>query len=262
VQLEVKNMDMKIIALVFVLIFAFSGCTSAMSVQNDTFSDVDIYRIYPESAYIGQKAWITIAIENTGAEERTIEITEKLGDAEFDKSDVQDVNTTFGSMYLYEWELYLPAGENTSVSYWIEPRSAGSYVISPSQVMIDGKEYRMKSAVIAVGCLADNACGQGENYLNCPQDCESGAADGVCDQVSDGKCDPDCASGFDADCPKTNGTSTNITQNISGEANETVQTKEPGTGNAAETDFASYIPYLIGIVVVAAAALYVLRKKR
>jgi len=39
-----------------------------------------------------------------------------------------------------------------------------------------------------------------ENYLNCPEDCPSGSADGYCDKIKDGICDPDCAKGFDIDC--------------------------------------------------------------
>ncbi len=42
-----------------------------------------------------------------------------------------------------------------------------------------------------------------ENYYNCPADCPSGSADGVCDKVKDGICDPDCAPGADPDCAKT-----------------------------------------------------------
>jgi hypothetical protein len=40
-----------------------------------------------------------------------------------------------------------------------------------------------------------------ESVVNCQSDCPSGAADGVCDSIADGKCDPDCPNGAgDTDC--------------------------------------------------------------
>jgi hypothetical protein len=39
-----------------------------------------------------------------------------------------------------------------------------------------------------------------ENYLTCSMDCPSGAKDGYCDKVKDGRCDIDCAAGEDPDC--------------------------------------------------------------
>jgi len=270
-------MDMKINALVVVFlfalfVFAFSSCASAMSVQNNTFGDVNVFRIYPESAYIGQKVWITIAIENAGTSDKTITVTDKLGDADFNKSGATGVNTTYGTMYLYEWEIDLPAGENTSVSYWIEPKSSGNYVISPSLVNISGTEYRMKSAAIAVQCDVDGTCANDENYLNCPQDCASGAADGVCDEVSDAICDPDCAAGSDADCVAKNATTANATANATTAPTINVTTNATGnyTAQPGETrekttggfDFVSLVPYAIVIAVLAIAAILFMRRKK
>jgi len=39
-----------------------------------------------------------------------------------------------------------------------------------------------------------------ENYLTCSLDCPSGATDGYCDKVKDGRCDSDCAAVEDSDC--------------------------------------------------------------
>ncbi len=55
----------------------------------------------------------------------------------------------------------------------------------------------------SVTCDNNRICGKGENYKNCPQDCPSGSKDGYCDKVSDGICDPDCASHKDKDCKPT-----------------------------------------------------------
>lgn len=40
----------------------------------------------------------------------------------------------------------------------------------------------------------------GENYINCLQDCPSGSADSYCDGIEDGICDPDCSAEEDIDC--------------------------------------------------------------
>ncbi|MEM2918265.1 MAG: PKD domain-containing protein [Candidatus Altiarchaeota archaeon] len=51
-------------------------------------------------------------------------------------------------------------------------------------------------------CNFDDICNfeQGENFLNCPEDCPSGARDNYCDAQSDSKCDPDCERKLDRDC--------------------------------------------------------------
>ena len=248
--------------LIVVLLFAFSSCASALASQEDSFGGVAISRLYPESAYVGQQIWITIAIENTGAEDSTIEITERLGDAVFDKSEVQDIDTTMGSMYFYEWEIYLPAGENTSVSYWIEPKSPGNYVISPSEAVVDGTRHYMKSAAIAVSCLADGICGSGENHLNCPEDCPSGGADGVCDGLDDGICDPDCAAGFDSDCAmpaETDGTEESIATGPA--TNQSAGDKQEGEPSGF--DFGANAVYIIVVAAIAVAAVFwLIRMKR
>ena len=51
-------------------------------------------------------------------------------------------------------------------------------------------------------CNANNICEDNENHQTCPQDYLSGEADGYCDKISDGKCDPDCETG-DYDCEIT-----------------------------------------------------------
>lgn len=192
-------------SMILVAFFALAICAGfsfALSAQNDTFGNITVYRIFPENAYIGQKVWIILAIENHGASDATVSISEKLGDAGFNRSGTIVVPTANGDIYFYDWDILLPAGGNTSVSYWMIPSSAGTYVITPAAVNISGTRYRLKSAAIQVTCLADNVCNAsaGENYFNCPQDCKSGSADGVCDAVPDAICDPDCTAASDVDC--------------------------------------------------------------
>jgi hypothetical protein len=195
-------MKAHIFAFAALFLAALSGIVFALSAQNDTFGNIAIYRIYPETAYIGQKIWISLAIENRGGSEAAISVSEKLGDAGFNRTGTTVVPAANGDIYFYDWDIAIPAGGNTSVSYWITPHTAGTYVITPAALNISGKQYRLKSVAIRVTCLAENSCNTsaGENFLNCPQNCKSGSADGVCDGVPDGICDPDCTAASDIDC--------------------------------------------------------------
>jgi hypothetical protein len=204
-------------ALVFVLALLALSAAFAIEVQNDSFGGVSFYRAYPGTSYVGQQSWVTIAIFNTENIEKNITLVEQLGNAEFNKTGATATNTTFGVIWTYEWSISLGPMENTSVSYWIAPKSAGKYVFSPSKATVNGQAFRLKSAVIEVGCMIDAVCGAGENYANCPQDCASGSNDGVCDCVSDGKCDPDCTVEGDSDCISANQTAqANASANITG----------------------------------------------
>jgi len=49
-------------------------------------------------------------------------------------------------------------------------------------------------------CNSDGKCGDGENYLGCPEDCEQEKEDNYCLGETDGVCDPDCSAGIDSDC--------------------------------------------------------------
>jgi len=49
-------------------------------------------------------------------------------------------------------------------------------------------------------CNENGKCDAGETYYSCPNECSSGAADGICNKAKDGECDPDCAKGADKDC--------------------------------------------------------------
>jgi len=174
-------------------------------VQNagaETYNGVNIYRVAPDSAFIGQKIWVALVFENTASESRTIAVNESLtSEAEFNQSEAKYTQTEYGEkLWYYEWKITLGPEANTSVAYWLVPKAVGTYVISPARVTINGQSYMLKSHAIEVRCNANAACESGENYLNCPEDCQSGGADGICDSASDGKCDPDCEQTSDPDC--------------------------------------------------------------
>jgi hypothetical protein len=168
----------------------------------ESYNGVDVYRVAPDSAFIGQKVWILLALESSAIGEKAITINETISaGADFNQSEAEYIQTDYGQkLWHYSWQIELGPGENTSVAYWIVPNAAGTYVIPPASLTVNGRVYRLKSHAMEVRCYANQACGPGENYLNCPEDCSTGSADGVCDAASDGRCDPDCERAADTDC--------------------------------------------------------------
>jgi len=233
------KIGLMILVAVLLAIFLFQNAGA------ETYNGVDILRAAPDSAFIGQKIWIALVFENTGNEAKTIALNESLaGGADFNQSEARYIQTAYGEkLWYYEWKITLGPKANTSVAYWLVPKNAGSYVISPASLTINGQSFRLKSHTIAVRCNTNEACESGENYMNCPEDCSTGSADGICDGAADGKCDPDCEQTGDPDCrpaetPKQAGNET--------PAAATPREKQPQNWTAPVI--------IIGIVVIVAAA--------
>lgn len=180
-------------------------------VRGETFDDVDVNRIAPTSAFIGQKIWVTLVFENSANTEREMVVREMIGEADFNSTGAEYIETEYGEkMWYYEWRIRLPAGENTSVVYWLNPRKSGKYIILPAKISVDNNQFYLKRHVIEVKCNADGKCSKGENYLNCIEDCESWAADAICNPALDDNCDFDCETGVDPDCKKAGELTTSL----------------------------------------------------
>ena len=179
----------------------------------DTFNSVNVYRIAPDHAFIGQRIWVTLVFENSADTGKEIVVTEMLRDADFNTTDAKYIETEYGDKFwYYEWKIRLPAGENTSVVYWLNPRNVGTYVISPAKISVDGNNFYLKRHVIEIKCNQDGKCSSGENYLNCLEDCESWAADNICNPAPDDNCDLDCEMGVDSDCKKPGEITTSLNE--------------------------------------------------
>jgi len=79
----------------------------------------------------------------------------------------------------------------------------GQHSYSATEVRIDDDVLiYLDTQTTEVNCVSDGVCNGsiGENYVTCPQDCRSGAEDGICNPIADGQCDTDCAEGVDPDC--------------------------------------------------------------
>jgi hypothetical protein len=203
-------------AFLFVLLFCSppAAVQAARGSQTEQVGSLVITRTAPEFANVGQKIWVVIEVQNTGAQAADFRWVEHLGNADFDLSLAKSINIydpDYGQLpdstqpgfylYYYEWVVTLQSAQTTHLAYWLIPRTPGTYVISPAQVEMDGQTYMTKSMVIKVNCVADGICqvDAAENYYSCPDDCSSGGADNYCDGAADGVIDPDCDSGYDQD---------------------------------------------------------------
>ena len=83
------------------------------------------------------------------------------------------------------------------------PAFVGEHTHSATEVRTDTDVLLyLDPQTTVVNCISDGICDGriGENYITSPQDCPSGAEDGICNPIADGQCDPDCAEGVDPDC--------------------------------------------------------------
>jgi len=99
----------------------------------------------------------------------------------------------------HDWSLELPAQSTKTVTFTAVPTSVGHYSFMPTSVFTGGSLYRTSSPTVTVVCDPNGTCDKGENYIFCPQDCNTGIQDDFCDMVADGTNDPDCEYGVDPD---------------------------------------------------------------
>jgi len=190
--------------LILLLSSGFSVWAKVETTQEE-MNDLIVRRTAPDSVFLNQKIWIAVTLENKSAREKNINFIERLGEANFDETQAKYIETNYGEkLWYYEWKIKLSANKETTLAYWLVPKKLGSYIISPAKISVDAKSLYIKSGNITVRCRPDEKCdlNAGENYLTCPEDCQTGLADGICDFTQDGRCDPDCKKGADSDCQK------------------------------------------------------------
>ena len=169
-------------------------------------SDISVYRECPVSEKIGSVAQINITVENTGTIEKSITVNENVGNFEaISPKPIIPVPTpgTIGlRLPYYEWNLTLPSNSKNTVFYIVKLVNPGDVTLSPTAAYADGETIYTDVCTIKVVCNQNGACetNLGENYFTCSEDCSSGSADGVCDLIKNGRCDPDCTLGTDQDC--------------------------------------------------------------
>jgi hypothetical protein len=261
---QLKRMPIWIIPLLIFSLSSFSVAYASVETTTETVGDLTLRRTVPESVYVGQEVWIVLEIENNGGQDLTLSLVEKLGEAEFDKTQAKSIQVSDPghggippsesqvglSLWYYEWKIELPAGESATLAYWILPTMPGTYVISPAEINIGSEVFQAKSCSIDVMCKANAQCdvSLGENVLTCPEDCFTGTGDGFCDGASDGRVDPDCEEGYDPDAVAILPTAT-------------ASSTEPPTADA--TPYLVIIGALLAIVVIVAiVGVLIVRERR
>jgi hypothetical protein len=227
-----------VLLVVMVLLCPFLAAAAGPQ-DTSTFDSIRVMRTAPEKVTVGDKAVITLDLVNTGTTGRTVELKEILSPgADFDQSSTVKTIIThkgegqvcFGAncssqpprtfseysvtAYSYSWSISLGPGDKKQVSYWIIPRQVGDYLIRPSSLKVNDKEYFLPAQSIQVACRSGHACdtANGENTITCPENCAGSAADALCDPAKDGQCDPDCANGVDPDCTNVPATGAQTTK--------------------------------------------------
>ncbi|MBM3173918.1 MAG: hypothetical protein FJZ85_09515 [Chloroflexi bacterium] len=95
----------------------------AADVQSETIGDIVICRVAPSQAPTRQKILVVFVLENGAHVGRSITITERIGNADFDQSEAKNINTPYGEQFwYYEWKIKLPAKGNTTVGYRLVPK--------------------------------------------------------------------------------------------------------------------------------------------
>jgi len=209
-------------------------------------SDISVYRQCPTSVKLNSIIQINITVENKGTAEKSVRVNENVGNFEaISPKPIIPVPTPgtigLGPPY-YEWNFTLPPNSKNTVSYTVKLVNPGDIILSPTTVYADGETIYTDVCTIKVLCNQNGACetNLGENYFTCPEDCPSGSADGVCDLIKDGRCDPDCAPGTDPDCLAATTTIQSTTTTIS--------VKKPSSP--------IYIYLIIASVIIAVAVLF------
>jgi hypothetical protein len=185
---------MKIINYAIMFVFLIS-IVSAQEVQ--------ITKTAPQSVKLGDIVEIKINILNPYSTEKEFIIEETLPrDMEIIEPTNSLKRRTDGlEVDYYKWNTMISSNKIKTLSYKIRLNSLGEYTIGETVTMVSGLEYYSNTVSIKVNCNPNGQCSEDENYLNCPQDCETGLSDGICDYKADGICDPDCTE--DPDCEKT-----------------------------------------------------------
>ena len=166
----------------------------------------------PASITIGDVLQVSITIKNQGSEKLELTVSETIGDAEAIEPQLISPNASSGRLAAippyFKWDITLNAGAQQTLTYKIKPRSVGEYTFSQTVVRTStGQTSYSNDLTTTVKAAPNGVCEptKGENYITSPEDCPSGSSDGLCDQVKDGRCDPDCTSTADVDCLCGNG---------------------------------------------------------
>ncbi|MCD6226637.1 MAG: hypothetical protein J7J93_02485 [Candidatus Aenigmarchaeota archaeon] len=168
----------------------------------------------------GDNLTVKIEIENLENSKINLNVKEFIENADpidpeslITQEESNELNFTYGPSY-YSWNISVDGLSIYTIIYVIKPLIFGDFILSPTQVETSsGEIFYSNSLIVKVIPEKNGICEpeKGENYINNPDDCPSGSADGYCDLIQDGICDPDCEKNADPDCITTTTLSTTTT---------------------------------------------------
>lgn len=189
----------------FKIKLTFLALITILSLASSINAAEVLREITPESPRAGNVIEVKINILNDGYTQVSYEIEERIPNQVtlVEPSQPYEVKQQDGvKIPVLKWNILAEPGKVTSVSYKIKAEQPGQLAFSPVKI-IDLSTYETltgSSNELIVLCNPDKACSERENYLNCPEDCTTGAKDGICNPINDGICDVDCTKNADSDC--------------------------------------------------------------
>jgi len=162
-----------------------------------------IERIHPEQIKTEETIEVALRITNYSPEKVKFFVTEfhQPGLEYPDQIEVKIRQYQGLRVSYYRWEKTLEPGEEIEIKYHLKPKGLGMILFSPAVVNDEyGNTFESSPTTLKITCRANKKCDAGESYIFCPEDCQTGSADNVCDGVDDGRCDPDCLKGADPNC--------------------------------------------------------------
>lgn len=186
------------------LLLIFLIFISLVNAQN-----INVVKDAPDSININEVLKVDISVNNPSNSEKSYDITETIpqGFTLINPKEPDNIEQRNGiSVMLYHWKITIQPNKIFTLSYKIKPNQVGEYTIPPTKVddVSTNTIYLSQPKQLIVMCAPDNKCQDNENYINCPQDCGRSIKDGICDYISDGKCDPDCDKEPDCNNAKIN----------------------------------------------------------
>ncbi len=174
--------------------------------SSTALADIGVTRELPNSVLLGTNFTETITISGYSTQENVATLKERVPEEFQLVSPKQNLQCKEYGEFKEDivchviQEVYPSAV--SSFSHTFRADKLGTYYFQPVKLILgNGSVFSSIGSQLNVVCKPNSVCEprKGENYLNCPEDCQTGTQDNVCDGVADGKCDPDCISS-DPDC--------------------------------------------------------------
>ncbi len=189
-----------------------SSTSTATVPPNPTFNttsaaegNITVTRTVFDEIHSGEIVRVNITVENDNDYAINVTVRDKIAGAIlFGDLNIPEIpaGVIAPPMPYVEFSDTVPTHGEKSFTYSLLPEFVSSYIHSATEIRTDDGLIYLSTQITEVNCVSDGVCdgGAGENYMTCPQDCLSGAEDGICNPITDGLCDNDCAVELDPDC--------------------------------------------------------------